>query len=117
MSPTWRWRSMLLYIAVVACNGSAGDHAEATGTVELTETDIAPSIAARVRRIAVEEGAVVQRGDTIAVLELSTLPADIEQRRARVSASEAELRDLMAGSRASEIGRAEAELSAAEAEA
>jgi HlyD family secretion protein len=65
----------------------------------------------------VQEGDVVRSGDTLAVLEQPTLPADIEQRRARVSAAEAELRDLVAGSRASEIQRAEAELAAAEAEA
>jgi HlyD family secretion protein len=85
--------------------------------VELTETDIAPAIAAKVLRMTVEEGDAVKKGDTLAVLEQTTLPADIEQRRARVNAAAAELRDLEAGSRTSEINRAEAELEAAEAEA
>ncbi|MGH8631771.1 MAG: biotin/lipoyl-binding protein, partial [Burkholderiales bacterium] len=107
----------LTVLLLAACNGSADDLPEATGTVELTETDVAAPAAARVRRVAVEEGDVVRRGDTLAILEQPTLPADLDQRRARVSAAEAELRDLIAGSRASEIDRAEAELAAAEAEA
>jgi len=45
------------------------------------------------------------------------LPADLEQRRARVSSAEARLRDLQAGARPAEIERAEAELRSATAEA
>jgi len=109
---------VLFPLAVLAaCRGSAGVDGEATGTVELTETDIAAPVPARVRGVRVEEGDVVHVGDTLAILEQTSLPADLDQRRARVSAAEAELRDLVAGSRASEIGRAEAELAAAEAEA
>jgi HlyD family secretion protein len=115
---TWRrMRLLLAAIAVAACNNSGRDLPDATGTVELTETDIAAPVAARIRRVKVEEGDVVRTGDTIAVLELTTLPADLEQRRARLRAAEAEFRDLMAGSRAPEIARAEAELAAAEVEA
>ncbi len=110
-------RFLLAYMMLAACSGAAGDLPEATGTVELTETDIAAPVAARIKRINVEEGDVVQPGDTIAILELTTLPADLDQRRARVRAADAELRDLAAGSRAPEITRAEAELAAAEAEA
>ncbi len=104
-------------VSFAACNSSANDGSEATGTVEITETDMAAPVAARVRRILVDEGDAVNPGDTLVVLEQTTLPADLEQRRARVNAAEAELRDLLAGSRASETDRAEAELTAAEAEA
>ena len=108
---------LALVLATAACTEAENDGLEATGTVELTETDIAAPVAARVRRIVVEEGDAVAPGDTLVVLEQTSLPADLEQRRARVSAAEAELRDLVAGSRATEIERAEAELVAAEAEA
>jgi HlyD family secretion protein len=90
---------------------------EAVGTVEIREHDVAPLIAARVMRILVEEGASVDRGDTLAVLGLATLPADIEQARARVSAAEAALREAEAGPRRAEIERAQADLRAADAEA
>ncbi|MEW5919002.1 MAG: HlyD family efflux transporter periplasmic adaptor subunit, partial [Gemmatimonadota bacterium] len=110
-----RW-TISAILAVAACDQNA-ESPDATGTVELTETDVSAAVAAKVRRVRVEEGDAVAKGDTLAVLEQTTLPADIEQRRARVNAAVAELRDLEAGSRASEIDRAEAELAAAEAEA
>ncbi|MGQ0640150.1 MAG: HlyD family secretion protein [Gemmatimonadaceae bacterium] len=117
MRSTRAVRLWITVAALAACNGSGDDASEATGTVELTETDIAAPVSARLRRIKVEEGDVVRGGDTLAILEQTTLPADLEQRRARLNAAEAELRDLVAGSRASDIDRAEAELAAAEAEA
>ena len=108
---------MTAVIAGAACSGGDGDRMEAVGTVEIREHDVAPLIAARVMRILVEEGASVDRGDTLAVLGLATLPADIEQARARVSAAEAALREAEAGPRRAEIERAQADLRAADAEA
>ena len=67
-----------------ACNRDRSDRIAADGTIELTEVDVAPFTAGRVVRVAVEEGATVRRGDTLVVLAQTTLPADIDQRRARV---------------------------------
>lgn len=90
---------------------------EAVGTVEIREHDVAPMTPARIVRLMVDEGTSVDAGDTVAVLSVATLAADIEQRRARVSTAEAALREAEAGPRRAEIDRAEAELRAAEAEA
>ncbi|HEV8364132.1 MAG TPA: efflux RND transporter periplasmic adaptor subunit [Gemmatimonadaceae bacterium] len=117
MLTTRGMRYLFSAFLLAACNGAGDDLPEATGTVELTETDVAAAVSARVSHVRVEEGDAVKQGDTLAALELTTLPADIEQRRARLSAAEAELRDLLAGSRGTEIARAESELAAAEAEA
>ena len=73
--------------------------------------------AARIVRLLVDEGDAVDAGDTVAVLSVSTLAADIEQRRARVATAQAVLREAEAGPRSAEIERAEADLRAAEAEA
>jgi HlyD family secretion protein len=51
------------------------------------------------------------------LLTQASLGADIEQRRARVSVAEAELRDLLAGARPPEIEQLAAQLRSAEAEA
>jgi HlyD family secretion protein len=103
--------------AAVACSRGASDRLSADGTVELTQVDVAPYVSGRVVRVSVEEGASVRRGDTLLVLAQSTLPADLDQRRARVSSAEARLRDLQAGARPAEIERAEAELRSVTAEA
>ena len=99
-----------------ACDRQA-DGTEAIGTIEFTQTDVAGATAARVERILVEEGATVRRGDTLVVLTQTGLPQDIQQRRSRVAAAEAELNDLLRGARPEELERARAELRSAISEA
>lgn len=79
--------------------------------------DVAPTVAARVVGVRVEEGAVVHPGDTLAMLTQATLASTLESEQARLARAEATLRDLRAGSRPAEIQRARSELAAAEAEA
>ena len=116
-----RVAAVALGIVVMACltacsRGSSAD-VTADGTIELTQVDVAPFVSGRVVAVSVEEGATVRRGDTLVVLAQSALPADIDQRRARVASAEARLRDLQAGARTPEIQRAEAELRSVTAEA
>lgn len=107
---------LLLTLVVAACHRGP-ERASATGTIELTQTDVAPLVPARVVRVVVDEGAQVRRGDTLVLLAQSTLPADIDQRRARVAAAEAEWRDLQRGPRPAELEQAQAALRSAETEA
>ena len=100
-----------------ACSRDEHEGIEAVGTVEIREHDVAPMTAARVVRLLVDEGAAVDAGDTVAVLSMATLAADIDQARARVATTQAALREAEAGPRTAEIERAEADLRAAEAEA
>jgi HlyD family secretion protein len=110
-------KTLLVALAIlIGCSRDDGT-ASGTGTVEITETDVAPAAAARVLRVVATEGQSVRPGDTLVLLTQASLGADIEQRRARVSAAEAELRDLLAGARPAEIEQAEAQLRSAEAEA
>jgi len=102
---------------VVACTRSDTNQVTADGTVELTQVDVAPFVSGRVTLVTVDEGATVRRGDTLVVLAQSALPADLDQRRARVSSAEARLRDLQAGARPAEIERAQADLRSVTAEA
>ncbi len=107
----------LLGMLSTACSRDRSDAIEAVGTIEIREHEVAPMTAARVVRLLVDEGAAVEAGDTVAVLSVSTLTADIEQARARVATTQAALREAEAGPRTAEIERAEAELRGAEAEA
>jgi HlyD family secretion protein len=109
--------SLLSWVLLVGGCTSNGAKVRATGTVELTQTDVAALVPARVVKVLVDEGQPVARGDTLVLLSVSTLPADIEQRRRRLAQAEAELRDLLAGARPQEIQRAAAELESSESEA
>jgi len=79
--------------------------------------DVSPSMPARVARVWVDEGAAVRAGDTLVTLTVPTIAGDVAARRARASAASAEVRDLEAGARTTDLRRASAELRAAEAEA
>lgn len=116
MRARWLFAPGMLGLAV-ACSRAESNGVTAEGTIELTQIDVAPFVAGRVARVNVEEGAVVRQGDTLALLAQSALPADLDQRRARISAAEARLRELQAGARRPEIERADAELRSATAEA
>lgn len=104
-------------LALSACGANSNGDIVARGTVEVVETDLAPMVAARVVALRVDEGNVVEAGDTVAVLTQASLPATLDGYRARVAAAEAALRDLERGARLAEIRALEAELQGAEADA
>jgi HlyD family secretion protein len=105
-------------LAVLGLIGCGSDNLnQASGTIEFTQTDVASTLPARVDTIFVQEGATVHAGDTLVRLTLAGLPQDIDQRRSRVAAAEAELRDLQRGARPEELERARAEVQAAQSQA
>ena len=107
--------ALLIAILVPGCRKTEGY--DASGTIEFTQTDVAGTVAARVEKILVEEGKDVSAGDTLVILRQTGLPQDIEQRRARLAASTAELADLERGARPAELDRARADLRSATSEA
>ena len=106
-------RRVCFLSALLGACRTPGPSDTAAGTVELTETDVAPIASARVLRVLVEEGGTVRVGDTLALLTQSALPPELDARRARLSSAEAELRDLRAGARVPELERARSERRAA----
>ena len=107
------WLGILL---VSACSRAERDSVVATGTLEAVEVDVSPLTPGRVIRVLVHEGDSVRVGDTLAILTQPTSQAVIEQSRAQVEATRANLSEAQNGPRAAEIRRAEAELNAATAE-
>ena len=100
-----------------ACRAKSSDSIEATGSLELTEVDVAPLVPARVVKVLRDEGDRVRAGDTLLTLTQSTLPSEIVGQQAAVARAEAQLRDLRAGARPAEIAQAEAQANAAAADA
>lgn len=107
----------MLVVIASACDRTDSGDIVATGTLEIIEVDVAPLVTARVERVLIEDGDSVRTGDTLAILSQPSSSADVEQRAARVGATRAGLEEARAGSRAPEIGKAQAELRVWEAEA
>ena len=65
-----------------------------TGTVEAPEVDVAAEVTGQIRELRVEEGASVQRGQVVAVLDATEATLKLERSRARLATAKAELEDL-----------------------
>ncbi len=61
---------------------------QASGTIEATQVGVAPKIAGRVMRIAVQEGQQVQAGQVVAELDAAEIGAQAAQARAAVAAAQ-----------------------------
>jgi HlyD family secretion protein len=101
--------------AALSCAQLRDADVEGVGTLEYVEADVETAISARVIRVDVREGDHVRVGDTVAVLSIATLGAEFAQARANEALARAVLSEMEAGARAREIERAEAELTAREA--
>lgn len=108
--------AIAMAVMLGACTRPDSTAIEGVGTLEQIEVDVAPTLAARVDHMLVREGDAVRAGDTIALLSVPTLDAQLQQRRAAEAVALANLEELEAGARAREIERAEAELAAREAD-
>jgi HlyD family secretion protein len=104
-------------ILLPACASRSAEAPAYPGTIEVDESDAAPLVGGRIVELRVQEGDSVTAGDTLAVLTQTTLPAQVEDRRARLALARARLADLRRGSRVAELERAEADLAAAETDA
>ena len=96
-------------LSVLACSHTSTT-ISATGTVEFTETDVAPELGGRLATLNAHEGDRVKLGDTLAILTASSMPADIARQQAAVADARAQLGNLEAGAQSEEIARAEADV-------
>ena len=87
----------------------------ASGTIEATEVEVSPKVAARLMELKVEEGSRVTQGQIIARLGDEELKAQVRQAQGAVESAQARLQDLLAGFREEEIRQAQAALAQAEA--
>jgi HlyD family secretion protein len=87
-----------------------------SGNMEVTETDIGFKLPGRVTALLVDEGESVSKGALLARLDNGELASVVAQNRAALEEAETRLAELKAGSRPQEIGQAEANLGAQQAE-
>lgn len=91
-----------------------GEALTANGTIEATEVEVSSKLPGRIAQLLVKEGDTVQASQVIARLDASEIEAEVAQQQAAVAKAEAQLKELLAGSRAEEIEEARANLQQAE---
>jgi HlyD family secretion protein len=131
------WTRLLLIVGVLALAGGLAVFAlrpAAVSIAEVVRRDITPAvqgvgtveakvvvqisskITGRIVAVLVDQGDVVEVGQVLVRLDEAQLRADVQRSEAAVRAAEAQLRDLLAGSRPEEIAEARANLARAEAQ-
>jgi multidrug efflux pump subunit AcrA (membrane-fusion protein) len=89
---------------------------QTTGTLDpYRESKVGPRIAGTVARVLVEEGGRVKEGDPLVQLDSGGFRLAVEEARAALGVAEAQLKQILTGSRPELIGQAQARLNEAQA--
>jgi len=109
---------MALTIAIIAAGCSLNNNKpDGSGTIECTEADIAPQVAAKIMVLVPQEGDAVKNGDLIARLDSSDYELKRNEAKASVAVARAQLDLMSAGSRKEDIERAREQVREARAAA
>ncbi len=105
-----------LVLAAAACRDRGPrDGISASGTIEAVSVNVGSKISGEVRELCVEEGARVEPGDRLAVLDHDALDIQLRQAQAGAELARAQLDLLRSGARREDIQQAEEVLKQAEA--
>ncbi|MDI6807942.1 MAG: efflux RND transporter periplasmic adaptor subunit [Candidatus Eisenbacteria bacterium] len=104
-------------LVLISSCGRTGNRGaiKASGTIEATEVNVASKVGAQVNEFRLEEGSAVKEGDTLAVIDHSTLDFQLRQAEANADVADAQLKLLVSGSRSEDIEQAQENLKQAEA--
>jgi HlyD family secretion protein len=95
-----------LALLVTACGNEDGGEVEASGTIETTDVTVSPLVSGPVVRLLVDEGSVVRRGDTLALIDASDLELQRAQLLAGLDITRAQYELLRNGPRTEDIAQA-----------
>ena len=104
-------------VFVTGCSKSLDDSTiRASGHIEATEVRLAAKVGGRLLEAPLEEGEAITAGVLVAQFETVDAEHRLAQARANAEAADAQLRLLLAGSRAEDLRRAEDQMAQAQAE-
>ena len=100
---------------VIGCGSNHKGAIEASGTLEATDVKVSAKVPGQIETIRIQEGSQVQSGDTLVVLDRSTLELQFRQAQAGFEVADAQYHLLLNGARSEDIHLAEDALRQAEA--
>ncbi len=108
---------LVLLLSAFGCRKTDGDGTiHASGHIEATEVRLAAKVGGRLLEAPLEEGHTVVAGELVARFETIDAEHQLAQARATVESADAQLRLLLAGSRAEDLRRTEEQMAQAQAE-
>jgi HlyD family secretion protein len=109
--------ALIIALPLLSCGNSADRQSiHASGHIEATEVRLAAKVGGKLVSLPFWEGDRVKAGDVVAKLDTADAEHELARARAEAEGADARLRLMLAGSRAEDIQRAEAELARAEAD-
>lgn len=99
---------ILLSVVFIGCSGDNDSEIAASGTIETTEVTVSAKVGGQVIRLLANEGATVQRGDTLALIDRTDLEIQLAQARANAAAAEAQYKLTIRGAREEDVAQTEA---------
>ncbi|CAG0934904.1 putative multidrug resistance protein EmrK [Thermoflexales bacterium] len=106
----------LLFVAACQANNDSTHHHRFSGVLEGMKVNVVAEVGGRILDITVEEGDPVTLGQPLVTLDDAALHAQVKQAQAALSAAEANLAQVKAGTRREAIAAAEAAWQQAQAE-
>ncbi|MCX6137398.1 MAG: efflux RND transporter periplasmic adaptor subunit [Ignavibacteriales bacterium] len=94
-------------LLLAGCSGNNKGTIEASGTLEAVEVNVSSKVPGEIMSLRVTEGSQVKTGDTIAVIDHSTLELQWKQAQAGVDLAEAQYMLLKNGARSEDLRQAE----------
>ncbi|MBF8248792.1 MAG: secretion protein HlyD [Bacteroidetes bacterium] len=103
-----------IVILLAGCGGGDGSSLTATGTIEATEVTLSAQVGGVVKLVRVDEGATVQPGDTLAILDATDWIYQLQQAEAGLVGADAQHRLSLQAARQEDLIQAEANYKSAE---
>ena len=94
-------------MVVAGCSGNNKGTIEASGTLEAVEVNVSSKVAGELILLRVSEGSQVKAGDTLAIIDHSTLELQLRQAQAGVELADAQYQLLKNGARSEDLRQAE----------
>lgn len=105
--------ALALLISAACQPAPPADRVRVSGQIEATEVQVAAQVPGRLIERRVSEGARIEKGATLALLDTADAELALARARAEQAQAEAQLRLVQAGARAEDVRQAEAQVAAA----
>lgn len=107
---------LIAIIALAGCNNNRDGTITASGVIEATEVTVNAKLGGEIKKLAVDEGAEVRKGDLLASIDRENLDIQLRQADANVQSAAAQLHLAKRGARTEDLRLAKANLDFAESE-
>jgi HlyD family secretion protein len=101
---------ILLTVLLTGCNANNNGNINASGNIEATNILVSSQVIGKVFRILKEEGAIVNKGDTVIIIDPETYELKLQEALASKDYAEAQFNLLKKGARVEDINQAEENL-------